>query len=118
MIDAWQVSRAALEQEARERATVLQTHFENFVHADATSLRNAKKGKSSPSPVPRPPASRHVTRCHVAALSVGVVPEVVRHLPGPPQARVPHPLPPPGTRRQELWAEGRAAEPFRRTPTD
>ncbi|XP_019741160.1 probable ATP-dependent RNA helicase DDX31 isoform X2 [Hippocampus comes] len=42
-----QASRAALEQEARERATVLQTHFENFVHADATSLRNAKKALGS-----------------------------------------------------------------------
>ncbi|XP_061672152.1 probable ATP-dependent RNA helicase DDX31 isoform X3 [Syngnathoides biaculeatus] len=42
---AWiiQVSAGALEQESRERATVLQTHFENFVHADATSLRDAKK---------------------------------------------------------------------------
>ncbi|XP_061672151.1 probable ATP-dependent RNA helicase DDX31 isoform X2 [Syngnathoides biaculeatus] len=38
-----QVSAGALEQESRERATVLQTHFENFVHADATSLRDAKK---------------------------------------------------------------------------
>ncbi|XP_069379277.1 ATP-dependent DNA helicase DDX31 [Paralichthys olivaceus] len=40
-------SSRALEQEIRERATVLQTHFENFVHADAESLQNAKKAFQS-----------------------------------------------------------------------
>ncbi|XP_062237600.1 probable ATP-dependent RNA helicase DDX31 [Platichthys flesus] len=40
-------SSRALEQEIRERATVLQTHFENFVHADAESLQNAKKALQS-----------------------------------------------------------------------
>ncbi|XP_061749749.1 probable ATP-dependent RNA helicase DDX31 isoform X2 [Nerophis ophidion] len=40
-------STKACEQEMRERATVLQTHFENFVHANATSLRNAKKALQS-----------------------------------------------------------------------
>ncbi|XP_061134315.1 probable ATP-dependent RNA helicase DDX31 isoform X1 [Syngnathus typhle] len=69
-----QTSHGALEMETRERATVLQTHFEDFVHADATSLRNAKK------------------------------------------ARFPHPRPPPGPRRQELWPERRAARPRRRSP--
>lgn len=39
-----QSSHRALEQETRERATVLQTEFENFVHADAQSVQNAKKG--------------------------------------------------------------------------
>lgn len=41
-----QSSHRALEQETRERATVLQTDFENFVHADAQSVQNAKKGTS------------------------------------------------------------------------
>uniref|UniRef100_A0A8D3C9W6 ATP-dependent RNA helicase n=1 Tax=Scophthalmus maximus TaxID=52904 RepID=A0A8D3C9W6_SCOMX len=36
-----------LEQEIRERATVLQTNFENFVHADPQSLQNAKKALQS-----------------------------------------------------------------------
>lgn len=40
-------SSRALEQEIRERATVLQTNFENFVHADAQSLQNAKKALQS-----------------------------------------------------------------------
>uniref|UniRef100_A0A3P8P745 ATP-dependent RNA helicase n=1 Tax=Astatotilapia calliptera TaxID=8154 RepID=A0A3P8P745_ASTCA len=34
-------------QEVRERATVLQTEFENFVHADARSLQAAKKALQS-----------------------------------------------------------------------
>ncbi|KAG7214281.1 hypothetical protein INR49_023201 [Caranx melampygus] len=37
-------SSAAMEQEIRERATVLQTEFENFVHSDAQTLQNAKRG--------------------------------------------------------------------------
>ncbi|XP_063752463.1 probable ATP-dependent RNA helicase DDX31 isoform X2 [Eleginops maclovinus] len=40
-------SSKALEQETRERATVLQTEFENFVHSDAESLQNAKKALQS-----------------------------------------------------------------------
>ncbi|XP_034451465.1 probable ATP-dependent RNA helicase DDX31 isoform X1 [Hippoglossus hippoglossus] len=40
-------SSRALEQEIRERATVLQTNFENFVHADPESLQNAKKAFQS-----------------------------------------------------------------------
>ncbi|XP_075881610.1 ATP-dependent DNA helicase DDX31 isoform X2 [Nelusetta ayraudi] len=40
-------SHRALEQETRERATVLQTDFENFVHADAQSVQNAKKALQS-----------------------------------------------------------------------
>lgn len=40
-----QTSSKALEQEVRERATVLQTEFENFVHSDAQSLQAAKKGE-------------------------------------------------------------------------
>uniref|UniRef100_A0A3P8P6Z3 ATP-dependent RNA helicase n=1 Tax=Astatotilapia calliptera TaxID=8154 RepID=A0A3P8P6Z3_ASTCA len=40
-------SSKALEQEVRERATVLQTEFENFVHADARSLQAAKKALQS-----------------------------------------------------------------------
>lgn len=39
-----QSSHRALEQETRERATVLQTEFENFVHADPQSVQKAKKG--------------------------------------------------------------------------
>jgi len=39
-----QASSKALEQETRERATVLQTEFENFVHLDAESVQNAKRG--------------------------------------------------------------------------
>lgn len=42
-----QSSSKALEQEVRERATVLQTEFENFVHADARSLQAAKKGNDA-----------------------------------------------------------------------
>ncbi|KAK5933156.1 hypothetical protein CgunFtcFv8_004805 [Champsocephalus gunnari] len=42
-----QSSSKALEQETRERATVLQTEFENFVHSDAQSLQNAKKALQS-----------------------------------------------------------------------
>ncbi|KAF6721056.1 putative ATP-dependent RNA helicase DDX31 [Oryzias melastigma] len=40
-------SSKALEQEVRERATVLQTEFENCVHADAQSLQAAKKALQS-----------------------------------------------------------------------
>ncbi|XP_061880121.1 probable ATP-dependent RNA helicase DDX31 isoform X2 [Entelurus aequoreus] len=40
-------STKARDQDMRERATVLQTHFENFVHANATSLQNAKKALQS-----------------------------------------------------------------------
>uniref|UniRef100_A0A8D0CVG5 ATP-dependent RNA helicase n=1 Tax=Sander lucioperca TaxID=283035 RepID=A0A8D0CVG5_SANLU len=40
-------SSKALEQETRERATVLQTEFENFVHSDAQSVQNAKKALQS-----------------------------------------------------------------------
>ncbi|KAM9360960.1 ATP-dependent DNA helicase DDX31 [Symphorus nematophorus] len=37
----------ALEQETRERATVLQTEFENFVHSDVQSVQTAKKALQS-----------------------------------------------------------------------
>ncbi|KAM6944514.1 ATP-dependent DNA helicase DDX31 isoform 1-T3 [Lycodopsis pacificus] len=40
-------SSAALEQETRERATVLQTEFENFVHSDVQSVQNAKRALQS-----------------------------------------------------------------------
>ncbi|XP_028312248.1 probable ATP-dependent RNA helicase DDX31 [Gouania willdenowi] len=40
-------SSKALQQEVRERATVLQTEFENFVHSDARSLQAAKKALQS-----------------------------------------------------------------------
>ncbi|XP_072243226.1 ATP-dependent DNA helicase DDX31 isoform X2 [Leuresthes tenuis] len=40
-------SSKALEQEVRERATVLQTEFENSVHSDAESLQAAKKALQS-----------------------------------------------------------------------
>ncbi|TNN55788.1 putative ATP-dependent RNA helicase DDX31 [Liparis tanakae] len=40
-------SSKALEQETRERATVLQTEFENFVHLDAESVQNAKRALQS-----------------------------------------------------------------------
>ncbi|XP_059192182.1 probable ATP-dependent RNA helicase DDX31 isoform X2 [Centropristis striata] len=40
-------SSAALQQETRERATVLQTEFENFVHSDNQSQQNAKKALQS-----------------------------------------------------------------------
>ncbi|KAM4577022.1 ATP-dependent DNA helicase DDX31 isoform 2-T2 [Odontesthes bonariensis] len=40
-------SSKALEQEVRERATVLQTEFENSVHSDAPSLQAAKKALQS-----------------------------------------------------------------------
>lgn len=39
-----QRSGAAFEQEVRERATVLQTDFENYVHANNESLQRAKSG--------------------------------------------------------------------------
>ncbi|XP_053180755.1 probable ATP-dependent RNA helicase DDX31, partial [Scomber japonicus] len=40
-------SSKALEQETRERATVLQTEFENFVHSDSESVQTAKKALQS-----------------------------------------------------------------------
>lgn len=40
-----QRSAAAFEQEVRERATVLQTDFENYVHDNKESLQSAKRGK-------------------------------------------------------------------------
>ncbi|XP_055367284.1 LOW QUALITY PROTEIN: probable ATP-dependent RNA helicase DDX31 [Betta splendens] len=40
-------SARALEQEIRERATVLQTDFENFVHSDPATVQNAKKALQS-----------------------------------------------------------------------
>ncbi|KAM6930932.1 ATP-dependent DNA helicase DDX31 [Xenentodon cancila] len=40
-------SSKALEQDVRERATVLQTQFENFVHSDAQSLQAARKALQS-----------------------------------------------------------------------
>uniref|UniRef100_A0A3Q3F3P8 ATP-dependent RNA helicase n=1 Tax=Kryptolebias marmoratus TaxID=37003 RepID=A0A3Q3F3P8_KRYMA len=40
-------SQVTLEQEVRERATVLQTDFENFVHSNAQSLQAAKKALQS-----------------------------------------------------------------------
>lgn len=40
-----QTSSTALEQETRERATVLQTEFENFVHASAASVAAARTGE-------------------------------------------------------------------------
>ncbi|XP_067377941.1 ATP-dependent DNA helicase DDX31 isoform X2 [Channa argus] len=40
-------SSKALEQEIRERSTVLQTEFENVVHLDAQSVQNAKKALQS-----------------------------------------------------------------------
>ncbi|KAM9810474.1 ATP-dependent DNA helicase DDX31 [Neosynchiropus ocellatus] len=42
-----QSSAAALEQEKRERATVLQTHFENFVHSSEQTLAAAKTALQS-----------------------------------------------------------------------
>lgn len=39
--------QAVIEQEMRERATVLQTDFENFVHANDESLQTAKKALQS-----------------------------------------------------------------------
>ncbi|XP_073322787.1 ATP-dependent DNA helicase DDX31 [Pagrus major] len=40
-------SSRALEQETRERATVLQTEFENFVHSDVQTVQMAKKALQS-----------------------------------------------------------------------
>ncbi|KAM4746456.1 ATP-dependent DNA helicase DDX31 isoform 1-T2 [Anableps anableps] len=42
-----QTSAQALQQDVRERATVLQTELEDFVHADAQSLQAAKKALQS-----------------------------------------------------------------------
>lgn len=42
-----QTSSQALQQDVRERATVLQTDLENFVHSDASSLQAAKKALQS-----------------------------------------------------------------------
>ncbi|XP_038131236.1 probable ATP-dependent RNA helicase DDX31 [Cyprinodon tularosa] len=42
-----QTSSAALQQDVRERATVLQTELENFVHSDTQSLQAAKKALQS-----------------------------------------------------------------------
>ncbi|XP_029942868.1 probable ATP-dependent RNA helicase DDX31, partial [Salarias fasciatus] len=40
-------SSKALEQDVRERATVLQTEFENFVHSNAATLQKAKRALQS-----------------------------------------------------------------------
>nr|XP_057927500.1 probable ATP-dependent RNA helicase DDX31 [Doryrhamphus excisus] len=66
-----QSSSKAREQETRERATVLQTQFENFVHADATSLRNAKRALQSylRSYTSYPAHLKHVF--HIHALHLG-----------------------------------------------
>ncbi|XP_077378802.1 ATP-dependent DNA helicase DDX31 isoform X2 [Festucalex cinctus] len=66
-----QTSASALEQETRERATVLQTHFENFVHADGAVLRNAKKALGSylRSYASYPAGLKHVF--HIRALHLG-----------------------------------------------
>ncbi|XP_057689008.1 probable ATP-dependent RNA helicase DDX31 [Corythoichthys intestinalis] len=66
-----QTRRGPPEEEARVRATVLQTHFENFVHADATSLRNAKKALGSylRSYASYPARLKHVF--HIRALHLG-----------------------------------------------
>ncbi|XP_077416890.1 ATP-dependent DNA helicase DDX31 isoform X1 [Vanacampus margaritifer] len=66
-----QTSAGALEQEKRERATVLQTHFENFVHADGAVLRNAKKALGSylRSYASYPAHLKHVF--HIRALHLG-----------------------------------------------
>ncbi|XP_049618638.1 ATP-dependent DNA helicase DDX31 isoform X2 [Syngnathus scovelli] len=66
-----QTSHGALEMETRERATILQTHFEDFVHADATSLRNAKKALGSylRSYATYPARLKHVF--HIRALHLG-----------------------------------------------
>uniref|UniRef100_A0A672G3P2 ATP-dependent RNA helicase n=1 Tax=Salarias fasciatus TaxID=181472 RepID=A0A672G3P2_SALFA len=42
-----QSSSKALEQDVRERATVLQTEFENFVHSNAATLQKAKRALQS-----------------------------------------------------------------------
>lgn len=39
-----QTSPRALQQDIRERATVLQTQLEDFVHSDARWVQAAKKG--------------------------------------------------------------------------
>lgn len=48
MLLSYQKSVGAREQDVRERATVLQTDFENYVHASAESVQAAKKGESYP----------------------------------------------------------------------
>ncbi|XP_054629740.1 probable ATP-dependent RNA helicase DDX31 isoform X2 [Dunckerocampus dactyliophorus] len=64
-------SSKAREQETRERATVLQTHFENFVHADAKSVQNAKRALQSylRSYTSYPAHLKHVF--HIHALHLG-----------------------------------------------
>lgn len=44
MLLSVQKSASAREQDMRERATVLQTDFENYVHGSAESVQAAKKG--------------------------------------------------------------------------
>lgn len=46
MLLCFQKSAGAREQDMRERATVLQTEFENYVHGSAESVQAAKKGAS------------------------------------------------------------------------
>lgn len=48
MLLSVQKSAGAREQDMRERATVLQTDFENYVHGNAESVQAAKKGESCP----------------------------------------------------------------------
>lgn len=44
MLLSVQKSAGAREQDLRERATVLQTDFENYVHGSAETVQAAKKG--------------------------------------------------------------------------
>ncbi|KAM8866166.1 ATP-dependent DNA helicase DDX31 isoform 1-T4 [Synchiropus picturatus] len=66
-----QSSAAALEQEKRERATVLQTNFENFVHSSEQTLMAAKTALQSflRAYATYPP---HLRKCfHIRALHLG-----------------------------------------------
>lgn len=47
--------------------------------------------------------------CHCDVNSTAVLPASVHHLPCSPKTHLPHPLAPPGPRRQELWPQRRSA---------
>ncbi|XP_061586134.1 probable ATP-dependent RNA helicase DDX31 [Cololabis saira] len=64
-------SSKALEQDVRERATVLQTQFENFVHSDSQSLEAARKALQSylRAYTAYPAAFKHIF--HIRSLHLG-----------------------------------------------
>ncbi|XP_075026713.1 ATP-dependent DNA helicase DDX31 isoform X3 [Calonectris borealis] len=99
-------------QEVRERATVLQTKFENYVHSSEGTVRWAKKApmcREGTAELQQPTA---VAQClNPWRFCTAVFPLCLYHLPQEPQAHLPHQIAPPGSCGQELWPERCPPEP-------